>query len=223
MLAWQNTQHDLQSLDALRGLYPEPLRPAAAATLDKECDHVHPLYQRFIEAAPWCVLATRNAEGDALDLSPRGDSGTARLVDVVDEGRTLLLPDRRGNNRIDTLRNLVRNPELGLLFLIPGIGEAIRVQGKARISAHPDLCQRFAMSTPGEGQRLPRSVLVIAVRQVFFLRARAASRSRLWDPAAQRARSSLPSTGSLLAALSAGFDGASYDDALTDRQAKTLY
>ncbi|MBH9577006.1 MSMEG_1061 family FMN-dependent PPOX-type flavoprotein [Inhella proteolytica] len=222
MHCWHDDTHDLRTLTALRALYPEPQRPAAAATLDKECDHIHPLYQRFIEAAPWCVLATRNAGSGALDLSPRGDGrangGAERLVEVVDAGRTLLLPDRRGNNRIDSLRNLAADSAIGLLFLIPGVGEAIRVQGRARISAQPQLCERFAA-----GDKLPRSVLVIAVHKVFFQCARAAQRGGLWDPAAQVARSSLPSTGSLIAAFSAGFDAAGYDGALQERQRQTLY
>ncbi|MBB5204790.1 hypothetical protein HNQ51_002104 [Inhella inkyongensis] len=219
MSPWQDTQHDLCSLEALRAIYPEPRRPQAAATLDKECDHVHPLYRPFIEAAPWCVLATHNGLTDGLDLSPRGDRGAAKLVEVVDGGRTLLLPDRRGNNRIDSLRNLVADPRIGLLFLIPGVGEAIRVQGRARISAHPDLCQRFAMG----GDKLPRAVLVIAVSKVFFQCARAATRSGLWDAATQIPRQQLPSTGAVLAALSQGFDGADYDAALAERQRQTLY
>jgi len=218
MHCWHDDSHDLRTLAGLRTLYPEPQRPAAAATLDKECDHIHPLYRRFIEAAPWCVLATRQAGSGALDLSPRGDAGGARLVEVVDEGRTLLLPDRRGNNRIDSLRNLAADPAIGLLFLIPGVGESIRVQGRARISAQPQLCERFAA-----GDKLPRSVLVIAVHKVFFQCARAAVRGGLWDPAAHVDRASLPSTGSLLAAFSAGFDGGAYDAALPERQRQTLY
>jgi hypothetical protein len=219
MQPWHDSTHDLSSLAALRAVYAEPQRPAAAATLDKESDHIHPVYRPFIEAAPWCVLASRNAETGALDLSPRGDAGGARLVEVVDEGRSLLLPDRRGNNRIDTLRNLAADPVIGLLFLIPGVGEAIRVQGRARISAHPELCQRFAV----DGDKRPRSVLVIAVSKVFFQCARAAKRSGLWDPAARVDRETLPSTGSVLAALSRGFDGGAYDALLDARQRQTLY
>jgi uncharacterized protein len=218
MKPWIDSDHDLGSEAALRVHYPEPLRPAAAATLDKECDHVHPIYRPFVERAPYCLLATRNPEGQ-LDLSPRGDAAPERLVEVVDDGRTLLLPDRRGNNRIDTLRNLVGDPHIGLLFLIPGVGEAIRVQGSARISAAPALLQRFA----AQGGQLPRSVLVIAVHKVFFQCARAAVRSRLWQADAQQPRSSLPSTGSILSALSKGFDGDGYDAALTARQQATLY
>lgn len=219
MDAWHDTTHDLCSHDALRALYPAPQRPAATATLDKECDHIHPIYRPFIEASPWCVLATRNSETGALDLSPRGDAGAAKLIEVVDDGRTLLLPDRRGNNRIDTLRNLAADPEIGLLFLIPGVGEAIRVQGRARISAHPELCDRFAM----DGDRRPRSVLVIQVHKCFFQCARASKRSGLWRAETQVARASLPSTGSVLQALSAGFDAAGYDAVLDQRQQQTLY
>lgn len=215
---WRDRTHDLGDLDALRARYPEPQRPAAAATLDKECDHVHPVYRPFVERAPWLVLATRRADG-SLDLSPRGDAAPERLVEVVDEGRTLLLPDRRGNNRIDTLRNLVVDPAIGLLFLIPGVGEAIRVQGRARLSAAPLLCQRFA----AQNGQLPRCVLVVDVHRVFFQCARAATRAGLWQDAARQDRASLPSTGSILAALSRGFDGGRYDAELPARQQATLY
>lgn len=178
---------------------------------------MHPLYRAFIEHSPFCLLATRQGDSGRLDVSPRGDPA-AELVRVVDEGRTLLLPDRRGNNRIDSLLNLVFEPELALIFLIPGIGETIRVQGRARISAHPQLLAEFPL-----GGNLPRSVLVIAVHKVFFQCARALTRAGLWDPAVRQARSSLPSTGSLIAALSNGFDGQSYDEALPARQRATLY
>lgn len=217
--AWQDEHHDLRTVEALRAIYPEPQRPAAAATLDKECDHVHPIYRPFIEAAPFCVLATRQGESGWLDVSPRGDAAPAELVRVVDdEGRTLLLPDRRGNNCIDSLRNLLSDPKLALIFLIPGVGETIRVQGLARISAHPELLANFAVDG-----KAPRSVLVIAVNKVFFQCARAITRSHLWEADARVERRSLPSTGSLLAALSAGFDGGSYDQALPARQQSTLY
>ncbi len=208
---WLDRSHDLDSLDKLRGVY-EP--PTAPATLDKECDHVHPLYRPFIEAAPFCVLATRGPHG--LDTSPRGDPA-GRLVDVADE-KTLLLPDRRGNQRIDSLRNVLFSPEVALLFLIPGIGETLRVNGRARVSAAPALLQRCEF----EGKQ-PRSVLVLAVERVFFQCARAIKRSSLWEPAARIERSALPSTGSILQALSPRVDGAAYDAALQERQRQTLY
>lgn len=208
---WLDRRHDLDSLEKLRAVYPAPEAPA---TLDKECDHVHPLYRPFIEAAPFCVLATRSPRG--LDSSPRGDPA-GRLVEVAD-AHTLLLPDRRGNNRIDSLRNVLHDPELALLFLIPGIGEALRVQGLGRISTAPDLLARFEF----EG-KLPRSVLVIEVKRVFFQCARAIKRSGLWDPASRIERDSLPSTGAILQALSPRVDGAAYDAELEARQARTMY
>lgn len=217
---WQDRSHDLADLAALRAIYPDPALSGAAAraTLDKECDFIHPLYRQFIEAAPFCVLATRDARSGHIDSSPRGDA-PGMLVEVVDAGRTLLLPDRRGNKRIDSLRNLVSDPELSLLFLIPGIGECMRVMGRGRLSAAPALLQRFVA---GEGQ-LPRSVLVVEVHKVFFQCARAVKRSQLWDAAVQVERSSLPSTGSIIAGLSEGFDAAGYDAALEARQKATLY
>lgn len=217
---WLDRSHDLSELAALRAIYPDPTLAGAAAraSLDKECDHIHALYRPFIEASPFCVLATRNAQTGRIDTSPRGDApGT--LVEVVDGGRTLLMPDRRGNNRIDSLRNLLSDPELSLLFLIPGIGEAFRVMGRGRLSAAPALLQRFAV----DGDKLPRSVLVIEVHKVFFQCARAVKRSGLWDAAAQRERRSFPSTGSIIAGLSQGFDGGAYDAALEARQQATLY
>lgn len=207
---WLDRSHDLDSLNKLRGAYE---LPSAPATLDKECDHIHPLYRPFIEAAPFAVLATRSPRG--LDTSPRGDA--PGFVTVADE-KTLLLPDRRGNNRIDSLRNILHDPEVALLFLIPGIGETLRVNGSARISAAPDLLQRFEV----EG-KLPRSVLVIDVRLVFFQCARAIKRSGLWDAAAQIKRSALPSTGSILQGLSVRVDGKAYDAALEERQRQSLY
>lgn len=217
---WQDRSHDLADLAALRAIYPDPALAGAAAraSLDKECDHIHALYRPFIEASPFCVLATRDAQTGRIDSSPRGDApGT--LVEVVDAGRTLLMPDRRGNNRIDSLRNLLGDPALSLLFLIPGIGEAFRVMGRGRLSASPALLQRFAV----DGGKLPRSVLVVEVHKVFFQCARAVKRSGLWDAAAQRDRASLPSTGRIIAALSAGFDAQAYDQALPQRQQATLY
>ncbi|KAI1692544.1 homocysteine s-methyltransferase domain-containing protein [Ditylenchus destructor] len=149
---WRDRAHDLATLDTLRGVYAAPTAPA---TLDKECDHVHPLYRPFIEASPFAILATRGSNG--LDTSPRGDG--PGFVEIADP-KTLLLPDRRGNHRIDSLRNVLHDPAVALLFLIPGIGECLRVNGQARISAAPALLERFAV----EGQ-LPKSVLVIEAHE----------------------------------------------------------
>src|SRR5690606_35579931 len=145
-------------------------------------DRVVPVYRALIEAAPFAVLATNGPDG--LDCSPRGDG--PGFVDVRDE-TTLLLPDRRGNNRIDSLRNIVHDPRVALLFLIPGMGETLRVNGRASISVDPDLLARFAVS-----ERAPRTVLIISVDTVFFQCSRAILRSHLWNPESHVARASLP-------------------------------
>ena len=193
---------------ALQALYGEP----GEASLKKEVDHVHPHYRAFIEAAPFAMLATCGPDG--LDASPRGDP--AGFV-VVEDEKTLLLPDRRGNNRMDSLLNVLADPRVALLFLVPGVGETLRVNGTARISVDPALLERFAMDG-----KLPRSVLIIDVQTVYFQCSRALLRSRLWDPATQVPRSALPSTGRILSDLTAGtFDGVAYD--LPARVAGTLY
>jgi len=200
----------ITTLSELEALYGEINK----SSLLKETDRVVPEYRAFIEAAPFVALATRGPEG--LDCSPRGDGpGFVRVRDQ----KTLLLPDRRGNNRIDSLRNIVRDPSVVLLFLIPGIGETLRVNGRAVISVEPALLESFAI----EG-KAPKSVIEITVDAVFFQCARAILRSELWNPEKHVARSSLPSAGQILAALSPDrFDGEAYDMALPERQKTTLY
>jgi len=202
--------HTITSLRELEALYGEVNK----ASLLKETDRIVPEYRALIEAAPFAALATRGPEG--LDCSPRGDGpGFVRVRD----DKTLLLPDRRGNNRIDSLKNIVRDPHVALLFLIPGIGETLRVNGRAAISVEPNLLESFSV----EGKP-PRSVIVITVDTVFFQCARAILRSELWNPARHVARESLPSAGQILAALTndeAG--GEAYDKALPERQRTTLY
>ena len=206
-----DTAHDLTDVAALRRVY----RTGPGATsLVKVADHVHPLYRPYIEAAPFAVLATVGEQG--LDTSPRGDA--PGFVVVADE-KTLLLPDRRGNQRIDSLCNIARDARVALLFLVPGCGEALRVNGTARISAAPALCERFVV----QGQA-PASVIVISVTSVFFQCARAVKRSRLWEPAAQLPPGRLPTPGAILQSLGAGsIDGEAYDAELPARQARTLY
>ncbi len=202
---------DLRDEAALRHIYNAV---PGATSVQKVADHVHPLYRPYIEASPFCVLATLGHEG--LDTSPRGDA--PGFVTVADE-HTLLVPDRRGNQRIDSLRNIAHDPRVALLFLVPGAGEALRVNGTARISALPALCERFAV----DGQ-LPASVLVVSVRSVFFQCARAIKRSGLWDPSRHVAAGTLPSPGAILQCLSqAAIDGQAYDAALQARQTATLY
>ncbi|MCA6124619.1 pyridoxamine 5'-phosphate oxidase family protein [Bradyrhizobium sp. WSM 1704] len=162
------------------------------ASLVKEVDHVHPHYRAFIEASSYVILATSGAGG--LDASPRGDP--AGFV-VVEDEHTLLIPDRRGNNRVDTLHNLVADPRIALLFLVPGIAESLRVNGKATISIEPTLLARFAM-----GDKPPRSVVIVDVETVYFQCPRAAVRADLWNPDRFLQRSALPSNGTILADLS---------------------
>jgi uncharacterized protein len=198
---------DVATLERLYGAPSE-------ASIVKEVDHVHPVYRKLIEASPFAVLATCGPGG--LDASPRGDR--PGFVTVEDE-KTLLLPDRRGNNRTDSLRNIIGDPRVALLFLIPGIGETLRVNGRATISVDPALLRRFAV----EGKE-PRSVLVIAVETVYFQCSRAVVRADLWNPAKHASRSTLPSSGAILAALSdARIGGEAYDRALPERMKTTLY
>lgn len=207
-----NAAHDrhlVTTVEQLAALYGEPLETATG----KEIGHVHPLYRALIEASPFAVLATRGPRG--LDASPRGDP--PGFV-VVEDDKTLLMPDRRGNNRIDSLRNIVHDPRVALLFLIPGIGETLRVNGQARISVDPALLQRFSVD-----DKLPRSVIVIEVHTVFFQCARAIQRSKLWAPVPAGERR-VPTPGAILSALTQSrIDGEKYDRELPARQRATLY
>ncbi|BDT59784.1 pyridoxamine 5'-phosphate oxidase [Massilia varians] len=197
---------DLASLEALFG-------DVAPASLAKETDSLHPVYARWLAQARFALLATSGPQG--LDVSPRGDAGP--LVRIVDE-HTLLLPERRGNNRIDSLRNLIADPRVGLLFMIPGVGETLRVRGRAQVSVEPALLASFEY----EGKR-PICVLRIAVDTVFFQCARSILRSRLWHPQ-EHDTAGVPSPGAMLAALTQGrIDGGAYDSALPQRQRESLY
>lgn len=207
---WHDPAHRITDADALRALYGVPGETALA----KEADHVHPLYRPFIGAAPFVLLGTSGPGG--LDVSPRGDP--PGFVQVADD-HTLLLPDRRGNNRADSLYNVIADPRVALLFMIPGCRETLRVNGRAFISTAPGLLQRCAMDG-----KLPRSVLVITVETMFFQCGRALMRSSLWDAATQVDRATLPTPGQVLGTLSCGsIDGEAYDAALPKRQRETLY
>jgi PPOX class probable FMN-dependent enzyme len=200
----------ITSLDALEALYGTP----GETSLVKEVDRITPQYRRFIEASPFVALATSGPEG--LDCSPRGDqAGFLRIHD----DRTLMLPDRRGNNRIESLRNVVRDPRVGLLFLIPGSGSTLRINGRARISADPELLDSFAVAG-----KPPRTVMVIAVETVFFQCARAIVRADLWNPEKHVDPKSLPTPGEVLAALSdERVGGEVYDREWPERARKSLW
>jgi len=206
----QYKSHQISDLAALEEIYGQPL----AASVRKEISYIHPHYQAFIEAAPFAVLATSGPDG--LDASPRGDP--AGFVHVENE-KTLLLPDRRGNNRIDSLRNIISDPRVALIFLIPGIAETVRVNGRASIHNDPALLERFAI----EG-KLPHTVLKIEVEAVFFQCSRAILRSGLWKAEQQIERSALPSLGTILRDLSGSeIDGDKYDAELPQRLKASIY
>ena len=197
----------VESLEALFGAVGE-------ASLRKEVPVLHPRYRAWIEKSPFAVLATNGPNG--LDTSPRGDP--APLVNIQDE-RTILLPERRGNNRIDSLRNILYDPHVSLIFFIQGVGETVRVNGTARICVEPSLLERFAVN----GQS-PKCVLEITVETVFFQCARALLRSSLWAKEQLAIKPDVPTAGQLLSALTNNaIDGVTYDKDLPDRQAKTLY
>jgi PPOX class probable FMN-dependent enzyme len=200
----------IATIEQLEALYGHP----GETSLVKEIDRIIPQYAAFIEASPFVALATSGPEG--LDCSPRGD--LAGFVRIRDE-RTLLMPDRHGNNRADSLRNVVRDPRVGLLFLVPGSGTTLRVNGRAELSIDPQLCASFAV----EG-KAPRSVMVIAVERVYFQCARAIVRSELWNPDRRVDAKSLPTPGKILAALSADrIGGETYDREWPERARKTMW
>ncbi|MBL0898848.1 MAG: pyridoxamine 5'-phosphate oxidase family protein [Reyranella sp.] len=194
----------------LEALYGVPLEPATV----KEVDWITPHYRAYIEASPYAALATSGPEG--LDCSPRGDK--PGFVRIHDE-KTLMLPDRRGNNRIDSLRNIVRDPRVALLFMIPGVGNTLRVNGRAYLSVEPRLLKSFAVE-----EKAPRSVMVIEVAAVYFQCARALVRSELWNPTRHVDPKSLPTAGQILAALSSDrVGGEKYDREWPGRAAATMW
>jgi PPOX class probable FMN-dependent enzyme len=200
----------IATIEQLEALYGHP----GETSLVKETDRIIPQYAAFIEASPFVALATSGPEG--LDCSPRGD--LAGFVRIRDE-RTLLMPDRHGNNRADSLRNVVRDPRVGLLFLVPGSGTTLRVNGRAELSIDPQLCESFAVNG-----KAPRSVMVIAVERVYFQCARAIVRSELWNPQRHVDPKSLPTPGKILAALSADrIGGETYDREWPERARKTMW
>ncbi|KPF67826.1 pyridoxamine 5'-phosphate oxidase [Bosea sp. AAP35] len=208
--------HTLTSIDALEALYPNPIAPASIA---KEIDHVDENYAALIAASPFFVLATSGPGG--LDCSPRGDQ--PGFVTVAD-AKTLLIPDRRGNNRLDSLKNILFDPRIGMLFLVPGYGETLRVNGVAALSSDPELCGRFEMAG-----KLPACVIVVTVKSVYFQCSRAVVRAALWDAGKHVAKGAVPSAGTILRDITARdaavetFDGEAYDKALPERVKATLY
>ena len=203
-------EHLVTSIEQLEALYGEK----NPNSIIKEIDYINDGYRKLIEAAPFVAIATGGPEG--LDCSPKGD--TPGFVQILDN-KTLALPDRPGNNRLDGFRNIVRDPRVGLLFLIPGIGETLRVNGRAAISIDPELMQRFVVNG-----KPPRSVLIVHIESIYFHCSKAIVRSKLWDENTKIERSSLPSTGTIIAELSQGkAGGEAYDREAPEKIKAQLY
>jgi uncharacterized protein len=200
----------ITTINQLEAIYGQPNE----ASTVKVADRITPSYRVLIDKSPFAALATCGPEG--LDCSPRGDlRGFVRIHDA----KTLMMPDRRGNNRVDSLRNIVRDPRIALLFLIPGAGSTLRVNGRAHLSAAADLLASFRVDG-----KAPRTVIVMAVDEIYFQCARAIVRSDLWNPDRRVDPKSLPTPGQILADMSENrVGGEDYDRAWPERAQKSLW
>ncbi len=200
----------ITSLDQLHALYAEPVE----AAVRKVTNRLLPSQAAYVEASPFAILSTNGPEG--VDCSPRGDGpGFVRIADPT----TLHLPDRRGNNRLDSLRNIVRDPTVALLFLVPGIGTTLRVNGNAVLRTDETLRKSFTFD-----EKVPALVIEVAISEVYTQCPKALIRSGLWDPSRFREASELPSVGTMMTEITEGdFDGAAYDAAYPARLEETLY
>jgi PPOX class probable FMN-dependent enzyme len=200
----------IATIEALEAIYGQPNE----ASTVKVADRITSLYRMLIDKSPFAALATCGPEG--LDCSPRGD--LPGFVRVHDE-KTLMMPDRRGNNRVDSLRNIVRDPRVALLFLIPGSGSTLRVNGRARVSADADLLASFKVDS-----KAPRTVIVMTVDEIYFQCGRAIVRSDLWNPDKRVDPKSLPTPGQILAEMSENrVGGEDYDRAWPERARQTMW
>ncbi len=200
----------ITSIEQLEAIYGQPGETSTV----KVADRVTPSYRLLIEKSPFAALATSGAEG--LDCSPRGD--VPGFVRVHDE-KTLMMPDRRGNNRIDSLRNIVRDPRVRLLFLIPGCGNTLRVNGRAQVSVDAGLLASFKMAG-----KAPRTVILVTVDEIYFQCARAIVRSELWNPGKQVDPKCLPTPGQILAEMSDNrVGGEEYDRAWPERARQSMW
>ena len=200
----------IESIEQLEAIYGFP----NDASTVKVADRVTPLYRVLIEKSPFVSLATSGPEG--LDCSPRGDlPGFVRIHD----DKTLMMPDRRGNNRCDSLRNIVRDPRIALLFLIPGSGSTLRANGRAYVSAEPELLASFKVDG-----KAPRTVIVMTVEEMYFQCARAIVRSDLWNPEKRVDPDALPTPGQILAEMSENtVGGEKYDREWPERARQTMW
>lgn len=199
----------ITTVEDLKAIYGE----ASEASTAKVTASLTPAYRTMIERSPFVALATVGPEG--LDCSPRGDRGA---VVRIEDDRTLVLPDWRGNNRVDSLLNIVRDPRIALMFLIPGSDSVMRINGRAGVSVAPELLESFEMDG-----RHPRSVVVVTIEEAYFQCARAVMRAELWNVERQVAANDLPTPGDMLKAAKQDFDRDTYDREWPDRAAKTMW
>jgi PPOX class probable FMN-dependent enzyme len=206
-------RHMVRDIAELAALFDPPRE----RSVRKQIDHLDDYCRAFIAVSPLLILGTQaEGPGGTADASPRGD--VPGFVKVVDD-HTLLIPDRRGNNRLDSLRNIILNPAVGLLFLVPGVNEMFRVNGEARISRDPALLAQFAVQG-----KLPRVVLVVTVKEAYIHCSRALLRADLWNPARFVQPGTLPSFGTIMAAHTRGFvDARMLDEENKTRVPQTLY
>ena len=199
--------HVITDVAELEALYGTP----GEASLIKVAHQMTPLYRKWIMASRLCVLSTVGPEG--TDGSPRGDDGP-----VVQEAdvKTLLLPDWRGNNRMDSLRNIVADGRVSLMFVVPGSNNVVRVNGQAVVSVDPAVRSRF-----DQNGKQPRSVIMITVSEIYSQCARALMRAGIWT--ADDESDGLPTVGALLSEQKDGFDGDDYDAAWADRAKATMW
>lgn len=199
----------IDTLSELEALYPKPLD----SSVSKELPELNEHYRKIIAASPFLTIASVGPDG--MDCSPRGDG--PGFVKVLDD-RSLVVPDRRGNNRLDTLRNIVVDPRVALLFLIPGYNETLRINGNAYLTLDDELLEELSVN----GKR-PSSAIVIEIERVYFQCARAVKRSKLWSESNHSVVEALPSAGTLIRSAIDDFDAKAYDSQLQERQKRTLY
>jgi hypothetical protein len=204
------TDHWVTAVDELAAMYNRP----TDRVLNKERDYVDALGRAFIAASPFLILASGGPQG--FDCSPKGDK--PGFVQVEEDGRTLLIPDRPGNNRLDGLKNMIANPQVALMFLVPGANETYRVNGRARISRDPNLKRRFAV----DGKE-PRIVIVVTVEQAFPHCPKALVRSNLWRAGAESRPEGVPTHGNFAAARTPGMDPDAYNAEYAKRLVTELY
>jgi len=200
----------LRSAEAVREHYGQP----GHMSLAKDLDHLDHYCVDFIGLSPFVVISSADKSGRCT-ATPRGDA--PGFVSVLNE-RRLLIPDRRGNNRADTMMNIVENPHIGLLFLVPGLGETLRVNGRAEITIDPDLLAPLA----AQG-RVPTAALDVSVQKVFFQCAKALIRSDLWSPDRRVPKGAFPTLGRILADQIAGTDAVTVDKQIDESYKTRLY